>query len=448
MKKLFILTIVLIFIFLLGLTACGNADVAQIYDEAYVATGQLPGQTPAGADHNFNGAYATILLMDAYISLTSGDFAGASALFQMYINQADVPNIAAVAGLGRAHFNAGNYSDAETAFLRALEIEPDRTDFLHYLGDAQMRIGNYANAAANFQRILDNRHNAVVFRKAETALRRAGDFNALFHLFDRRIEALDVQYPGAFSQYIAGLVEAAQLRQEAGLLASVVDRFIDYDIGFALKTGYEAHRLLMAGDEQAAKEMLFNLEIIQDLTGQLWQRGIYFGGFNTYGEYDGPGFLIGGHNIWGQIYFGQFQNGKPHGPGTGLSGHAGVWGSSSQMIQADWQNGIPGGFVVQTSDWSSADGSGNRRIESAFYADGLAQGEVIAEQHSFGGEWGDHLHITKHYVVDGIPTPFEVETRWDGTVMVYEAFFDNLDDLARGFAQWTQESFCRCFFGF
>jgi len=117
----------------------------------------------------------------------------------------------------------------------------------------------------------------------------------------------------------------------------------------------------------------------------------------------------------------------------------------STLTEGTWSAGIPDGSTVSTREWVQY--ANDTRFRSgistttAFYSNGLAQGDVWTEdREEYQG--GTDVLFTKHVVEDGIPVPFEV-TISGMKFTVYEAYGTTMNSF-----QWLDEDKCSCKFIF
>jgi tetratricopeptide (TPR) repeat protein len=91
--------------------------------------------------------------------------------------------------LGTAQEQLGNFTEAEAAFTRAIEADPEYLPAMAQLGSLQQRRGHNADAIATFDRLLalDPHRPSVLFLKAE-AHRLAGDLPSAIDAFKRSLE--------------------------------------------------------------------------------------------------------------------------------------------------------------------------------------------------------------------------------------------------------------------
>jgi len=351
------------------------------------------------------------------------------------------PNLAVEIGMGKAYFGAGDYSNAEKAFEAAYNIDSDRADIIHYLGEAQMQTGNYSAAVETFRLLVEKEpNNKTAWSKLEQSLRKNKDYMGLFRFFeDRIISAAGNEIEEDY--FSSKLIEAVQLTKDDDLIRSTFERFNDTPLGYALDVGYRAYTLFLSDDEESMKALLFDVDNIDALVESAGRFGCYFGEDKEYGEPPGKGIMIFGsdnRNSVVQIYFGEFKNGEPNGTGIGYWGYVNEWDvdgktrlqKSNTFLESDWKDGIPEGNVIKISDnITYVDGNleyANKNIETGFYINRLAQGEVWTESHynNPNNTYGSNVSYRKHFVVDGAPVPFEV--RIGGrTVMAYEAHYGN-----------------------
>jgi tetratricopeptide (TPR) repeat protein len=380
-------------------------------------------------------------LADAFTFLTAGRFEDAVTFFNDAKTRLDAPNIALEIGLGRASFMMEDYSGAQKAFEAALKIDPTREDIQRYLGEAFLLAGDYADSAIVFRNLFDRNPDDISnFSRLEQSLRSGKDYNGLILLYEERIESADEDDEGfdlLVNTIAVNLIEAAQLIQDYDLLNSLVDRFSDFYIGPAAELGLNALKLLNSGDIDDVRDLLFNQENAEILD---IPNHIYFGSFNEYGEYEGEGFTIGAS----RIYFGEFAANKPNGTGTGYITNSGEWDNDGTMIryvntriiEANWQDGFPGGNIIEVSENFSQTLEGvmqnyRKTTTTLTMVNGLAQGEHWQETeyrwyNRAGRQQGRRVDFVKHVLEDGEPIPFEV-TRRGRTVMAYEAWYNNPD---------------------
>ena len=454
MKKLLVLILAIFALFIMCLSACSSADAdndkvdskKQGAEEVEEIT-ELPS---SGDDSAF--------LVTAYTYLTEGRFDEAIDAFSTAKNQIDAPNILLEIGLGKALFNKEDYEGAQMAFEAAVKLDPGRIDIQRYLGETQMLTGNYEQSSETFRLVLKNEpDDKAIFGKLEKSLRRSNQYEELFQLFEEYLESAieadqekeeeddDISEVGF---YAGKLLEAAFLMGDESLTLSVIERFSDDEFGSLMELGYTAYQSIKSGDEETAKELLFDFDNIQ--TENYWSGNLYFGEFNDYGEYEGTGFTIS----YNSVHIGDFKEYVPNGFGISFSGYLYEWDDdgtamfqkSSNFIESNWVDGIPDGDVVSTDEWATYNGDtlqySGKSITTAFYSDGMAQGEVWRESQSTYRR-RTYTSYTKHVVEDGIPVPFEASIRRRGTTMVYEAFGDSRDRF-----NWAYEEECNCEFIF
>jgi len=462
MKKILIVAVALLALLIAGLFACStdadnnsNDDKAAVTDEGvsddFADENEELTELPASGEEN-------ALLVAAFTYLTAGQFTEAINSFSLAKTQIDSPNIFLEIGLGRAYFGNEDYTGAQEAFGAAVKIDPGRTDIQRYLGESELLAGSYGQSAETFRLLLQKEpDDKTLFGKLELSLRRNKDYEELFLLFEERLEALEnddengadvdggANESDAVDYYAGKLLETAVLLEDDDLIASVIDRFSENEEKSVMRLAYDAYQLLLSGEEDAAKELLFDLENIEALVS--WSGSIYLGDYNDYGEYEGTGFSIKN----GTVHFGEFKSGNPNGPGTEFFGQIYEWedGGNAMLqragyfIESDWVLGIPDGDVVETIDWVTFSGSTRQNsgkvITTAFYSNGMAQGEVWREERqTYRGR--NYVYYTKHVVEDGFPVPFEVTVN-RRTVTVYEA-----QGTSKNSFRWTRENECNCIF--
>lgn len=396
----------------------------------------------------------SLVLVEAFSSLTEGNFENAIAAFTVFKAQENTLNLAVEIGLGKAYFGTGNYASAEKAFELAHSIDPGKADVVHYLGEAQMQTGNYSAAVETFGLLLGiEPDNKNAMSKLEQSLRKNKDYMGLYQFFEDRISSV-VDNETEKDYYSSKLIDAVKLTKDDDLIRSTFERFNDAPIGHALDIGYRAYALFLSGDEESMKMLLFDIDGIEALIESAGRFGCYFGEYNDYGDYHGKGIIIFGsenRNAICQIYFGEFVNGEPNGTGLGYSGYINEWEDngktrlqkSRNFYEGEWKNGIPEGNLAITNEYTTySEGVleyTGKNIATAFYANRLAQGEVWTEYHHSNPNdtYGPSVSYTKHFVVDGKPVPFEVTV--DGrTVMAYEAHYGETKDRAN----WANEEEC------
>ena len=400
------------------------------------------------------------VLVDAFASLTEGDFENAVAEFTNYKSLDSKPNLAVEIGIGKAYFGVGDFANAEIAFESANGIASDKADIIHYLGEAQMKTGHYPAAVETFSLLLEiEPENKTALSKLEQALRSSKDYNGLYTFFENRISAATGD--GTEKEYYESkLIEAVQLTKDDDLIGSVLGRFGDLPLGYALDVGFEAFAFLISGDEESMRELLFDIDTIEALTESAGRYGCYFGDFNDFGEYSGMGIMIFGsddRNTISQVYFGEFAHGEPNGAGIGYRGTINEWENngekrlqkSNRYIEGEWREGIPEGNVTITNEYVTyLEGvleHASKAIDTGFYVNRLAQGEYWTANYYDNPNdiYGPSVSYRKHFVVDGRPVPFEIS--FDGRmVMAYEAHYDETKDRV----YWVNEEACTwCSFG-
>ena len=395
-----------------------------------------------GDDTN-NNVYS-IELIEAYEKLTEGKFDEAIEVFSGCKEQAGEPNIAIEIGLGKAYFGAGDYQNAIKTFETACIIDPESYDLPHYLGEAQMMAGDYSASAVTFRLLLGkDPGNKIVIEKIELALRKNKDYAGLYRLYEEIIEG-DYEYTNfQIGYYVGKLIEAAQLSKDRSLIISAIEKLKDTPRGYALEVGFKAYEMFISGDEEAARAVIFDADIVEALLESAGRSNCYFGDFSDTGEYEGKGLIIFSSSDISavcQIYYGEFSGNKPNGAGIGYKGSAGEFvaleGGSvvfkdNTYIEAVWKNGVPDGDVVKTSEYFEYSDDvlqySRKTIETATYKNRLAQGEVLSENHYYNqnNTQDDNVTIIKHVVTNSRPAPFEVTIDGD-TVKVYEAHYRDL----------------------
>ena len=401
------------------------------------------------------------ILVDAFANLTEGKFENAATAFADFKAKDNTPNLAVEIGMGKAYFGTGDYSNAEKAFEAAYNIDSERADIIHYLGEAQMQTGNYSAAVDTFSLLLGiEPDNKTVLSKLEQSLRKNKDYLGLYKFFEDRVSsAADNETEKDY--YSSKLVEAVQLTKNDDLIRSTLARFDDTPLGYALDVGYRAYTLLLSGDEESMKKLLFDVDNIEALMQSAGRFGCYFGEYNDFGEYNGKGIMIFGsdnRNSVCQIYYGEFINGVPNGTGIGYSGYIYEWNAdgktrlqkSNDFFEADWKDGIPEGNVIRTDEYITyLEGVleyTSKNVETAFYENRLAQGEVWCAHYydNPSNDYGSSVSYTKHFALDGEPVPFEVIFNGK-TVMAYEAQYNETKDRVN----WVDEEACTwCKFSF
>ena len=378
------------------------------------------------------------LLVDAYAKLTDGQFEEAIGIFSAYKQQFSKPDIAVEIGIGKAYFGVGDYANAEEAFATACGIDPDRADLIHYLGEAQMNTGDYEAAAETFQKLIDlEPANQSAIGKLEQSLRKDRDYFGLYKYYEDRINSADDKTK--LDYYSIRLVEAAQLANDDDLVVAAIERLKDEKQYYALSTAIKAYRLLEAGDEEAAKNLLFDVDNIDALMESAGKNSICFVDTgNTEYESKGRGVLISGSgNIaFCPVYIGEISDNKPHGAGVGYEGYINEWendgrqytGKTNTYFNTDWKEGVPEGPFTRTYEYSTYQAGklqySEKTIFTATYINKLAQGEVWTEYHFQYSTSHTETTFTKHFAKDGLPVPFEVN-RNGRTVMAYEAHYEN-----------------------
>jgi len=401
-----------------------------------------------------------VLLIDAYQKLTEGRFNEAIEIFSVYREHIDNAidnvednaknsgNIVLEIGMGKAYFGAGDYMNAVKSFRAAYSIDAGRGDVIHYLGEAQMRSGAYSDSVETFKILLGrDPDNAMVLGKLEQALRKNRDFAGLYLLFLDRLESVDAGNIINKNYCLKVLLEAAQLMKDKDLILQTVGKFKNTPREFAVETGFEAYELFISGNEEAASATIFDARNIDALVESAGRDGLYFGEYDDSGQYHGKGLIIFGSDNRSsvcRIYYGGFSRNKPNGAGTGYSGYfqefrngAGnsIVNKENNYIESDWIDGVPDGIVVKTYEYLEYSDDvlqySGKIIETATYADAMAQGEVWSEnrENTSGALNKTGISYTKHVVADGQPVPFEVTVRGK-TVMAYEAYYKDPKGVA------------------
>lgn len=442
MRKSLLFILVLFCALSLAIAACSSPD-DEDYDEYNEET---------VADES------SMLMIEAYAFLTAGQFADAIETFYAYTAQGGEQVLLRNIGLGKAYFGIGDYISSIAAFETAVRNEPDRTDILHYLGEAQMRAGLYSDSTETFRRLTEKyTDNQLVFYKLEQSLISDQNHMGLHRFYEERIEFYGIDDEDAVT-YAVRMFKTALLMHDEDLIASALEKFRGTSTGTAFELGYRIYQSVMSGDDEAVNTLVRDLDNVIALRETFAWDGLYIGEYDEYGKYEGRGFIVFAHGTVpriSQFYFGEFLNGKPNGIGLGISGGtrdlgAGTTETSFNIIESNWIDGIPDGDVVITNnnvtynegevEWV------HTTITTAFYANGMAQGEVWTRElwYSDGNE---NISYIKHLVEDGIPIPFEVRGR-QGTRRhtVYKARFDAPDSSRRANAIQTDP--CDCVFIF
>ena len=284
--------------------------------------GGVPG---TGALYSGSGA----ALIDAYQMLTEGRFIEAIEAFSEYREQIDAEydagSISLEIGMGKAYFGAGDYRNAMKSFGAAHNIDSERNDIIHYLGQAQMQAGDYPGSVESFRLLFErDPEDLAVLGKLAQALRKNRDYTSMYQLFLGSLESVDDGDSPVKNYYLRMLLEAAQLTKDSNLIRQAVEQYKNTPQELAVKTGFEAYELLISGDEESAKAVIFDVNNIDALVESAGRDGCYFGGYSDTGEYQGKGLIIFGSNsrYICQVYFGEFSGNKPNGAGMGYSGYA------------------------------------------------------------------------------------------------------------------------------
>lgn len=382
---------------------------------------------------------SSILLMEAYVSLTDGKFEEAIDEFSAYKEKFKSPNLTLEIGMGKAYFGIGDYGNAEIAFERAYKIDATRSDVIHYLGEAQMQTENYKASVETFKKLLEKEpDNQTALSKLERSLIKNKDYYELYKFYEDRIKSINDKTKLDYYSY--RLIEAAQMTNDDSLLLSAIEKYKDTEQFYAMDVAYKAYKLIISGDEEAAKTLLFDIEIINDLMDSTGQNSFCFVNVdNPTNNYQGRGLMMmgSGNSTACKIYVGEFFENKPQGEGIGYSGYISEWESegkkylqkSNTYIDAEWKEGHTEGFVTRTDEYTTyQEGNlqySNKEIVTANYENGLAQGEVWTESHYQNYESGSNysgVSFIKHFAVDGIPVPFEV-IEYGRRIMAYEAYY-------------------------
>ena len=439
MKKRLVLLIVTCCICLFGFTACYSSDIDELPEQVLII--EIAYLTADDVD---------TALVEAFTLFSAGYYEDAVTAFNDAKSHFGVPNVILEIGLGKALFNMADYEGAKQAFEAARDIDPDREDVLHYLGEIYLRTGDYANAAKMYLYIFRKNHdNDIIFGKLEQSMRRIQDYDGLLLIYEELIESADTDDEVTVNVAAGKLIEAALLIQDYDLVESLIERFYDLDIAPAMKLGFEAYLILLQDDMEAIEELLFdhaNHEVMNI------PYSVYFGQFNEFGEYDGPGISIGSN----RLYFGEFISGNQHGAGTGFTASTRVWEghvmqmtqNETRLIEADWIYGAPEGNVIITREYFRYEGDALfhywRGVKNITIVSGLAQGEVWEEEHyeNIGRQQRPTVTYIKHFMEDGRSVPFEVTTGRGRVDMAYKAWFDNPERRATS----TRETKCFCNF--
>ena len=400
------------------------------------------------ATNNESGKEFSATLIDAYEKLTEGKFDEAIEILSSIKYQASEGHIAIEIGMGKAHLGTGDYQNAIIAFKAALSIEPEYNDIFQYLGEAQMLMGDYSAAIETLRLLLEKDPGDIAaIRKLEQALRTKIDYAGLYQFYADRFEAAHRNNSSEMDYYSGKLIEAAQLSKDGGMLLSAIEKLKDTPQGFALEIGFKAYEMLVSGDDDAAKAILFDAENTDTLKESAGRGGCYFGEYNDIGEYQGRGLIIYGSNSVDavcHIYYGEFSGNKPNGQGTGYTGRVGEYVSlngesitykNDIRIEANWKDGIPEGAVVKTDEYFEYSDNilvySRKTIETAIYKNRLAQGEIWAVNNYYNqnNTQEDNVTIIKHVASDSHPVQFE-ETVGGSAVMVFEARYKDADSEA------------------
>jgi len=378
---------------------------------------------------------SSILLLDAYSNLTDGKFKEAIEKFSTYKTNYTSSNISVEMGMGKAYLGMEDYENAVNAFKNAYEIDSDGADIIHYLGIAQMSAEDYSGSAESFRKLLEkNPDDKILLTKLEDSLRKGKEHTALYEFLEERIEKANDDNEDA-DEYIGRLLEVAQLIDDEDFILSAMENFKDTEQYYAIDIAYKASKLLLSGDEEGAKNLLFDAEIIESLIESSNNADFYFGEFDDSGEYHGKGirFVDDNNESSCTIFIGEFANYKLNGLATKFIGsnfffvdeekQIGI--TDTTRIESNWKDNQAEGFstkVVERTRYE--DGLFNYSYKSIYTANcisGISQGEVWAEYHDKGGS---SIRFTKHFVVDGLPVSFETESG----KMVYELHYQGSKD--------------------
>ena len=110
-------------------------------------------------------------------------------------------------------------------------------------------------------------------------------------------------------------------------------------------------------------------------------------------------------------------------------------------VEAEWENGIPEGYVVRTNEYEYylLDGTfhhSNKNIETATYENRLAQGEAWNESHYYDPKNSysvNSVFLTKYFAVDGLSVPFEATVNGK-TIMAYYVHYGDSKDNEPSYA--------------
>lgn len=109
----------------------------------------------------------------ALVASARGEMTASLEYFERIValsSRGDVPRTLqalALAGLGRVHLRAGNFSDAETSLTQALRIDPANTEALTTLAAAYAAEGELEQALASYQRAEEAGSRPLLFERAQ-----------------------------------------------------------------------------------------------------------------------------------------------------------------------------------------------------------------------------------------------------------------------------------------